>query len=213
MSTINVAEAEVQELHHSLAPDRAVSRAEAEAAVRTLILWLGDDPRREGLRETPARVARAFEEWFSGYRLTPEEILVTTFEEVEGYAGPVTLRGIPFESYCEHHMAPIVGVVHISYIPDGRVVGLSKLARIVDLYARRMQVQEKMTAQIANAVQEVLGPKGVAVMIAAEHQCMSSRGIAKHGVDTITTQFTGEFISDMLRQRRFIEMVSGGTSA
>lgn len=212
LSTANLSQSPSRNIESSTLSTRKVSREEAEEAIRTLILWLGDDPLREGLLDTPARVIRAFEEWFSGYRSKPEEILSTTFEEVEGYAEPVTLRGIRFESYCEHHMAPIIGVVHISYIPDMRVVGLSKLARIVDLFAKRLQVQEKMTAQIANAVQTVLNPKGVAVMISAEHHCMSTRGVSKHGVDTITTQYTGEFSSDKSRRCQFERMAMGGMS-
>ncbi|MZR32041.1 GTP cyclohydrolase I FolE [Sneathiella sp. DP05] len=212
MSSVNLSQPTSRNIRSSILSPGKVSREEAEEAVRTMILWLGDDPLREGLLDTPARVVRAFEEWFSGYRLKPEEILSMTFEEVEGYAEPVTLRGIQFESYCEHHMAPIIGVVHISYIPDRKVVGLSKLARIVDLYAKRLQVQEKLTAQIANTVQAVLNPKGVAVMISAEHQCMSTRGVLKHGVDTITTQYTGEFSLDKSRQSQFVKLVTSGIS-
>jgi|TARA_R110002094_G_scaffold9811_4_gene19363 GTP cyclohydrolase I len=189
-------------------PSRTVSKTEAEEAVRTLIVWLGDDPNREGLLETPARVTKAFTEWFSGYRHNPEKILERTFEEIDGYKEPVFLSGIRFESFCEHHMAPITGTVHISYIPDNKVVGLSKLARIVDVYAKRLQIQEKMTAQIANTVQQFLNPKGVAVMIFAEHRCMSTRGVYKQGVDTITYQYTGDYQTDIPLQNQFIQMIA-----
>lgn len=183
------------------------SRAEAEAAVRTLIRWAGDDPTREGLIDTPKRVVRAYEEWFSGYDRNPDSILERTFEEVEGYDDIVLLKDIRLVSFCEHHMAPIVGKAHIAYIPLGRVVGISKLARLVDIYARRLQVQEKLTAQIASALQAALNPRGVAVMIAAEHQCMSTRGVHRHGVDTVTTRFTGAFLSDPKLEERFLRLV------
>jgi|TARA_R100000455_G_C6273307_1_gene130778 GTP cyclohydrolase I len=190
-------------------PARKISRADAEEAVKTLIIWLGDDPSREGLHETPARVTKAFSEWFSGYQQNPEKILQKTFAETGHYKEPVILRGIRFESFCEHHMAPITGVAHISYLPDEKIVGLSKLARIVDVYAKRLQVQERMTAQIADAVQRYLNPQGVAVMIFAEHHCMSTRGVRKHDVDTITSQYTGVFRADTALKAQFIQMVVG----
>ena len=183
------------------------SREEAEAAVRTLIRWAGDDPAREGLADTPGRVARAYEEWFSGYADDPHAILSRTFEEVEGYDDVVVLRDIRFNSFCEHHMAPILGRAHVGYLPDRRVVGISKLARLVDAYAHRMQVQEKMTAQVANTLQDVLKPRGVAVMVEAEHQCMSTRGVDKQGVDTMTTRFTGVFADDPAMEERFLRLI------
>ena len=183
------------------------SRAEAEAAVRTLIKWAGDDPEREGLLDTPKRVVRAYEDWFRGYDEDPEHILERTFEDVEGYDDIVLLKGIRVESYCEHHMAPIIGTAHIAYLPQGKVVGLSKLARLVDTYAKRLQVQEKLTAQIANALEENLNPRGVAVMIDAEHQCMSTRGVHKLHVDTITTRFTGAFKNNPAMEERFLRLI------
>ena len=189
------------------AADAKPSREEAEAAVRTLIRWAGDDPAREGLLETPKRVARAYEEWFSGYADDPHALLSRTFEEVEGYDDVVVLRDIRFNSFCEHHMAPIIGRAHVGYLPEGRVVGISKLARLVDAYAHRMQVQEKMTAQIANTLQDVLKPRGVAVMVEAEHQCMSTRGVDKQGVDTMTTRFTGVFQDDPAMEERFMRLI------
>ncbi len=183
------------------------TRGEAEAAVRTLIRWAGDDPTREGLVDTPKRVAKAFEEWFSGYEEDPAEILARTFEEVEGYDDIVLLKGIRLESYCEHHMAPIIGAVHVAYLPSDKVVGISKLARLVDAYAKRLQVQEKMTAQIAKTLDDVLEPRGVAVMVEAEHQCMSTRGVRKPHVDTVTTRFTGAFKDDPALEERFLRLI------
>ena len=183
------------------------SRAEAEAAVRTLIRWAGDDPGREGLLDTPSRVAKAYEEWFAGYADDPRALLSRTFEEVEGYDDVVVLRDIRFHSFCEHHMAPIIGRAHVGYLPDARVVGISKLARLVDAYAGRMQVQEKMTAQIADTLQEVLAPRGAAVLLEAEHQCMSTRGVDKQGVDTMTTRFTGVFADDPAMEDRFMRLI------
>ena len=183
------------------------SRAEAEAAVRTLIRWAGDDPTREGLLDTPRRVAKAYREWFGGYDEDPEAILARTFDEVEGYDDIVVLRDIRLESTCEHHMAPIIGRAHVAYLPDRRVVGISKLARLVDAYGKRMQVQEKLTAQIADTLQKVLKPRGVAVMIEAEHQCMSTRGVHKHGDDTLTTRFTGAFQDDPKLEERFMRLI------
>jgi GTP cyclohydrolase I len=183
------------------------SREEAEAAVRTLLRWAGDDPAREGLRDTPARVARAYEDWFSGYADDPVSFLQRTFEEVEGYDEMVVLRDIRFESHCEHHLAPIIGRAHVGYLPDRKVVGISKLARVVDAYARRLQVQEKMSAQIANCIQHILEPKGVAVVIEAAHQCMTTRGIHKTGVTMVTSMMLGAFREDSRTRREFLAMI------
>jgi GTP cyclohydrolase I len=183
------------------------SRDEAEAAVRTLLRWAGDDPNREGLRDTPARVARAYEDWFSGYADDPVIFLQRTFEEVEGYDEMVVLRDIRFESHCEHHLAPIIGRAHVGYLPARKVVGISKLARVVDAYARRLQVQEKMNAQIANCIQQVLEPKGVAVVIEAAHQCMTTRGVHKPGVTMVTSTMLGAFREDSRTRREFLTMI------
>ena len=183
------------------------SREEAEAAVRTLLRWAGDQPDREGLAGTPARVARAFEEYFSGYGVDPMNLLQRTFEEVAGYDEMVLLRDIPFESHCEHHLAPIIGKAHVAYIPRSRVVGISKLARVVDAYARRLQIQEKMTAQVANAIAEVLEPKGVAVVIEAAHQCMTTRGVHRPGVAMVTSRMLGLFRSDARTRREFLALI------
>ena len=169
------------------------SRSEVEAAFRTIIRWTGDDPDRDGLVETPQRMARAYEEYFQGYGEDPEAILSKTFEEIEGYDEMIVLRGIRFESHCEHHMAPIIGRAYVAYIPNGRVVGISKLARIVEVYAKRLQIQEKMTAQIANAIDNVLQPQGVGVVLKAEHFCMTARGIMKPGTDLVTSRMLGVF--------------------
>ena len=169
------------------------TREQAEQAVRTLLRWAGDDPNREGLRGTPGRVARAFEEWFSGYDQDPATYLSRTFEEVAGYDEIVALRDIPFESHCEHHLAPIIGKAHIAYLPRRRVVGISKLARLVDVYAKRLQIQEKMTAEIATCLDKVLKPHGVAVVIEATHQCMTTRGVHKPGVTMLTSRMIGVF--------------------
>lgn len=185
------------------------TRAEAEEAVRTLIRWAGDDPTREGLLDTPKRVTKAYGEWFSGYDQDPEALLARTFEEVEGYDDIVLLKGIRLESTCEHHMAPIIGTAHIAYLPDTKVVGISKLARLIDAYAKRLQIQEKLTAQIADTLENVLAPRGVAVMIEAEHHCMSTRGVHKHGVDTLTTRFTGAFKDNPVMAERFLSMIKG----
>jgi GTP cyclohydrolase I len=174
-------------------PYRRPSRAEAEAAVRTLIGWAGDDPRREGLQATPGRVVRAYEEWFAGYGQDPAAILERTFGEVAGYDEMVLLRDIPVLSTCEHHMAAIRGVAHVAYLPRERVVGISKLARLVDAYARRLQIQERLTAEIADELERTLQPRGVAVIIEASHECMSSRGVHKHGASLVTRRFTGVF--------------------
>ena len=189
------------------------SRDEAEAAVKTLLLWAGDNPDREGLQDTPRRVVKAYEEYFAGYEEDPADYLRRTFEEVEGYDDMVLVRGIAFDSHCEHHLAPIQGVAHVAYVPSGRIVGLSKLARVVDLFAKRLQVQEKLTAQIADALEASLSPRGVAVQIEATHGCMSCRGVRKVGADTLTTVLRGAFRSDQRLERRFIDAVgsrSGG---
>jgi GTP cyclohydrolase I len=192
---------------------RKPSRAEAEAAVRTLIEWAGDDPAREGLRGTPGRVARAFEEFFSGYDLDPVELLKRTFDEINGYDEIVVLKDIRFESHCEHHLAPIIGKAHIAYLPNHRVVGISKLARLVEVYAKRLQIQEKMTTQIANTLDEVLQPKGVAVVIEAAHQCMTTRGVHKPGVTMVTSRMIGAFRDDPSTRREFLAMIgTPGTS-
>lgn len=192
------------------APDaRRPTRAEAEAAVRTLIAWAGDDPAREGLLDTPKRVVRAYEELFEGYDGEPSDVLDRVFSEVAGYDDMVLVKDIPFASHCEHHMVPFLGRAHIAYFPDGGVVGLSKLARLVELYARRLQTQETMTAQITTALETVLMPKGVAVMIEAEHLCMSMRGVAKAGATTITTRFTGRFRDMPSEQVRFLAQIQG----
>jgi GTP cyclohydrolase I len=189
------------------------SREEAERAVRTLLRWAGDDPEREGLLETPGRVARAFEEWFSGYGEDPEEYLSRTFEEVEGYDEMITLRDIRFESHCEHHLAPIIGKVHIGYLPKNKVVGISKLARVVEVYAKRLQVQEKMNAQIAHCIQKVLEPEGVAVVIEATHQCMTTRGVHKPGVVMVTSTMLGQFRQNPLTRREFLSVIGNPASS
>lgn len=191
-------------------PERRPTRAEAEAAVKTLIRWAGDDPSREGLIDTPARVARAYEEFFSGYNEEPVEILSRTFEEVEGYDDWIMLRDIRMESHCEHHMLPIIGVAHIAYIPSGRVVGISKLARVVEVFAKRLQTQETLTAQIANAIHEGLQAMGVAVLIEARHECMTTRGVHKPDVDMITSRMTGAFRTDPRLEERFLKMLRKG---
>jgi len=183
------------------------TREEAEAAVRTLLAWAGDDPRREGLLETPGRVARAYGEFFAGYGEDAGAILSKTFKEVGGYDDIVLVKDIPFSSHCEHHMVPFVGKAHIAYLPHDGVVGLSKLARLVDVFARRLQTQENMTAQIIDAINEHLGPRGAAVMLEAEHMCMSMRGVRAHGASTVTHRFTGVFAEDRLEQDRFFSML------
>ena len=188
------------------------SRAEAEQAVRTLLRWAGDDPTREGLLGTPGRVARAFEEWFAGYDRDPVDYLQRTFEEVENYDEMVVLRDIRFESHCEHHLALIIGKAHIGYLPSGRVVGISKLARVVELYAKRLQIQEKLTAQIANTINDVLKPQGVAVVIKASHNCMTTRGIHKPGMSMITSTMLGAFRSDPSTRRELMSLI-GNPSA
>ncbi|CAG4908710.1 unnamed protein product, partial [Acidocella sp. C78] len=196
------------QLDNTVHDDRP-SREEAEAAIRTLIRWAGDDATREGVIDTPARVARAYEDFFRGYREDPEAILSRTFEETEGYDEMVLLRDIRVESHCEHHMVPIIGVAHVAYLPNRRVVGISKLARVVDAYARRLQIQEKLTAQIANTINEVLQPRGVAVVIEAGHECMSTRGVHKPGVSMVTSRMLGAFRDDASTRREFLAMIQG----
>ncbi|MCZ6524483.1 MAG: GTP cyclohydrolase I FolE [Alphaproteobacteria bacterium] len=186
---------------------RRPRREEAEEAVRTLIRWAGDDPEREGLRGTPERVARAYEEWFSGYDDDPKAILQRTFEETDGYDEMIVLRDIRLETFCEHHLAPIVGRIHVAYLPEHRVVGISKLARLVEAFARRLQIQEKLTAQIANTIHEVLEPKGVAVVIEATHQCMTTRGVHKPGAVMVTSRMLGTFRSDPKTRREVLAMI------
>lgn len=188
--------------------DSRPSREEAEAAVRTLLAWAGDNPGREGLQDTPARVARAYEEFFGGYAIDPLELLERTFSEVEGYDEMVLLRDIRFESHCEHHLAPIIGRAHVAYMPTHRVVGISKLARVVDAFARRLQIQEKMTAQIANTVEAVLEPSGVAVVIEATHHCMTTRGIHKPGTTMVTSRMLGCFRENTATRREFLSLLN-----
>ena len=188
------------------------SRAEAEDAVRLLLRWAGDDPDREGLLDTPKRVARSYEDFFRGYGEDPVELLHRTFEETDGYDEMVVLRDIRFESHCEHHMAAIIGKAHVAYLPHRRVVGISKLARVVDVYARRLQIQEKMTAQIANSINDVLQPKGVAVVIEAAHQCMTTRGVHKPGVIMVTSRMLGGFRSSPATRREFLAMIGNPSS-
>ena len=192
------------------APSRP-SREEAEAAVRTLLLWAGDDPGREGLLGTPDRVVRSYEEFFAGYRVDPVGLLERTFEETHGYDEIVLLRDIRLESYCEHHMVPIIGRAHVAYLPLHRVVGISKLARVVDAYAKRLQIQEKLTAQIANTINDVLQPRGVAVIVEAQHQCMTTRGIHKVGVSMVTSRMLGAFRDDPSTRRELLAMVGRST--
>jgi GTP cyclohydrolase I len=183
------------------------TREEAEAAVRTLLRWAGDDPDREGLRDTPSRVARSFKEFFVGYQVDPFALLERTFEETDGYDEIVLLRDIRLESTCEHHMAPIIGRVHVAYLPHRRVVGISKLARVVDAYAKRLQIQEKLTAQIANTIQDVLEPRGVAVVVEAAHQCMTTRGVHKPGVTMVTSRMLGAFRDNAATRRELLAMI------
>ena len=189
-------------------PDRP-SREAAEAAVRTLLLWAGDDPNREGLLDTPARVVRAYEEFFEGYRIDPVALLERTFEEIDGYDEIVLLRDIRLESYCEHHMVPILGRAHVAYLPGHRVVGISKLARVVEAYAKRLQIQEKLTAQVANTIQEVLQPRGVAVVIESEHQCMTTRGVHQTNTSMVTSRMLGAFREDASTRRELMALING----
>ena len=203
----------VQNVRNILALEREASiarrpdRAEAEEAVRILLRWAGDDPAREGLLGTPERVVRAYEEFFAGYLIDPVEMLERTFEETDGYDEMVLLRDIRFESHCEHHLVPIIGVAHVAYFPRNRVVGISKLARVVEVYAKRLQIQEKMTAQIANTIEAVLQPHGVAVVIEAAHQCMTTRGVHKPGVDMVTSRMLGAFRKDPKTRQEFLGMI------
>ena len=189
-------------------PTSKPTRKEAEDAVRTLISWAGDNPKREGLIETPKRVVKSYEEFYAGYDQDPSEILSKVFEEIEGYDEIVLVKDILLESHCEHHMVPILGKAHVAYLPDKRVVGLSKLARVVDLYAKRLQTQETMTAQIADTINEVLKPKGVAVVIDAEHQCMSSRGVSKKGTSTVTSRMLGAFRDSQKSRMEFMNLIA-----
>lgn len=193
----------------TLVPVRRPSREEAEAAVRTLIAWAGDNPEREGLKDTPKRVVKAYDEFFQGYQVDGASVLNKVFEEVAGYDDMVLVRDIPFSSHCEHHMVPFVGTAHVAYYPREGVVGLSKLARVVDVFAKRLQTQETMTAQIVEAIEDALNPRGVAVLIDAEHMCMSMRGVQKQGASTITTRFTGQFKDDPAEQARFMSLLRG----
>jgi len=190
------------------------SREEAEAAVRTLLRWAGDDPNREGLLDTPDRVVRAYEEFFSGYAEDPTALLSRTFEETEGYDEMVLLRNVSFESHCEHHMVPVIGVAHVAYLPNERVVGISKLARVIEIYAKRLQIQEKMTAQVADAINDVLKPRGVAVVVSAQHQCMTTRGVKKAGVSMVTSRMLGDFKTDRALRAEFFGLTGtpGGTA-
>ena len=189
------------------------TRAQAEAAVRTLLLWAGDDPTREGLIDTPSRVVRSYEEFFEGYAIDPVNLLERTFEETDGYDEIVLLRDIRLESHCEHHMVPIIGRAHVAYLPHRRVVGISKLARVVEAYAKRLQIQEKLTAQIANTIQDVLEPRGVAVVIEAAHQCMTTRGIHKPGVTMVTSRMLGAFRDDAATRRELLAMIGNRGTA
>jgi GTP cyclohydrolase I len=188
------------------------SQAEAESAIRVLLRWAGEDPDREGLLDTPRRVAKAYGDWFSGYGEDPREFLQRTFKEVAGYDEMVILRDISFESHCEHHMAPIIGKAHVGYLPNGRVVGISKLARVVETYARRFQVQEKMTSQIAGCIEDVLKPLGVAVVVEAAHECMTTRGIHKRGVSMVTSKMLGTFREDARTRMEFLQFIGMSTS-
>lgn len=188
------------------------TREEAEEAVRVMLRWAGDDPTREGLLGTPDRVVRAYEEYYAGYKVEPDDLLGRTFEETDGYDEMVILKDIYFASHCEHHMAPIIGMAHIAYLPHRRVVGISKLARLVEIFARRLQIQEKMTSQIANKLNEVMKPKGVAVVIQAVHECMTTRGIDKPGVNMVTSRMLGAFRDDPSTRREFLAMIGNPTS-
>jgi GTP cyclohydrolase I len=192
--------------------DSKPSREEAEDAIRTLLRWAGDDPNREGLLDTPARVVRSYEEFFAGYEADPEDLLNRTFEETDGYDEMVLLKDIRFESHCEHHMAPIIGKAHIAYLPKTRVIGISKLARLVEMYTKRLTIQEKMTSQIANTLNEVLQPQGVAVVIEAAHQCMTTRGVHKPGITMVTSRMLGAFRESPSTRREFLSMVGTPTT-
>ena len=187
------------------------SRNEAEAAVKTLLAWAGEDVKREGLKDTPKRVVKAYEDWFSGYNEDPKEVLKKTFSELDGYDEIIMLRDIRIESHCEHHIAPFIGSAHVAYLPKKRVVGISKIARITKIFSKRMQVQEKLTAQIANCIQEVLKPRGVAVVVEAQHQCMTTRGINTPGISMVTSQLLGKFRTDASTRREFFSMINQGS--
>lgn len=187
-----------------------ITQAQAEDAIRVLLEWAGEDVGREGLLDTPKRVAKAYRDWFSGYAIDPREYLARTFEEVAGYDEMIVLRDIEYESHCEHHMAPIIGRAHVGYLPNGKVVGISKLARVVDVYARRFQVQEKMTAQIAQCIQDVLQPRGVAVVVEGSHECMTTRGVHKRGVSMVTSKMLGEFREDARTRAEFLRFIETG---
>ena len=187
------------------------SRAKAEEAVKTLLTWAGEDVKREGLKDTPKRVVKAYEDWFSGYNEDPKEVLKKTFSELDGYDEIIMLRDIRIESHCEHHIAPFIGSAHVAYLPKKRVVGISKLARITKIFSKRMQVQEKLTAQIANCIQEVLKPRGVAVVVEAQHQCMTTRGINTPGISMVTSQLLGKFRTDASTRREFFSMINQGS--
>ena len=191
--------------------DKKPSRTEAESAVKTLLAWAGEDVKREGLKDTPKRVVKAYEDWFSGYNEDPKEVLKKTFSELDGYDEIIMLRDIRIESHCEHHIAPFIGSAHVAYLPKKRVVGISKLARITRVFSKRMQVQEKLTAQIANCIQEVLNPRGVAVVIEAQHQCMTTRGINAPGISMVTSQLLGKFRTDASTRREFYSMINQGS--
>ena len=196
---------------HKKSPNKsAVTKDQAEDAVRTLLAWAGEDPTREGLLDTPKRVVEAYGDWYSGYSEDPREFLERTFKEVAGYDEMIVLRDIEFESHCEHHMAPIIGRAHVGYLPDGKVVGISKLARVVETYARRFQVQEKMTAQIAGCIQDVLQPLGVGVVVEGVHECMTTRGIHKRGVSMITSKMLGSFREDARTRAEFLRFIEAG---
>jgi GTP cyclohydrolase I len=193
--------------HQMDGPHQDDSRSEIERAFRSILRWIGENPDRDGLRDTPDRLIRAYGEYFSGYRQDPEQILRKTFEEMDGYDEMVLLRGIPFESHCEHHVAPIIGRAWVAYVPDRRVVGISKLARVVEAYAKRLQIQERLTAQIANTIDQVLKPQGVGVVLKASHHCMSSRGVHMHGTDLVTSRMLGCFRDNPMTRQEFMAMV------
>jgi GTP cyclohydrolase I len=193
--------------------DLTPTDTEAEDAFRSILRWIGEDPRRDGLQETPKRLVRAFREYFCGYDEDPEQILRKTFSEVDGYDEMIVLRGVTFESHCEHHVAPIIGRAWVGYVPDRRVVGISKLARVVEAYSKRLQIQERMTAQIANAIEDVLKPRGVAVVVKATHHCMVSRGIHKRGTDLVTSRMLGVFRDNSMTRGEFLSMVNSNVEA
>ena len=198
-----------------MAPDeaaKAVSDAEAQEAFRTVLKWIGEDPDRDGLRETPNRLVRAYREYFSGYDEDPAQVLRKTFTEVDGYDEMIVLRGVTFESHCEHHVAPIIGRVWVGYLPDRKVVGISKLARVVEIFSRRLQIQERLTAQVANTIDEVLNPRGVAVVVKAAHHCMISRGVHKRGADLVTSRMLGAFRDQPATRAEFLALVNADTS-